>query len=138
VGSRVLFATLKLDKYMGEERGAGTELADGGRIIMGFEEMEIDTPSVTSDLWLAVRTHPEPSARVRHPEGERRIDLALPQSVVRFTTSKGRTDWFRTPLKPGWNEALYRIPAALLEAPRTRVRIEGRYAAYWYGAYQGR
>jgi hypothetical protein len=138
VGTRSLFATLKLDKYLGEGRGAGTELADGGRVIMGFEELEIRSPSQNADLWIVARTHPEPSARLRHPEGDRRIDLSLPQSSVRFTTSRGRTEWFKTSLQPGWNEVAYRLPAALLEGPKTRVRIEGRYAAYWYGIYQTR
>jgi hypothetical protein len=138
VGTRSLFATLKLDKYVGEGRGAGTEIADGGRVIMGFEEFEVGTPAPNTDLWVVVRTHPEPSARLRHPEGERRVDLALPQSSLRFQTSHGRTDWFRTALQPGWNEVAYRLPAALLEPTKTRLRIEGRYAAYWYGFYQAR
>lgn len=138
VSTRSLFATLKLDKYLGEGRGAGTEVADGGRVIMGFEEFEVGTPSPNTDLWVVVRTNPEPSARLRHPEGERRVDLALPQSSLRFQTSRGRTDWFRTSVQPGWNEVAYRLPAALLEPTKTRLRIEGRYAAYWYGFYQAR
>jgi|GEM_PF-1593711 len=136
VGTRRLFAALKLDKYQGAGRGEGTEVADGGRLIMGYEEMEISTPSRTDDLFVVVRTHPEPSARLRHPEGERRLDLALPQSSMRFTTSLGRTEWLRTPLQPGWNEIILRVPAALLESPRTRLRIDGQYAAFWYGFFQ--
>jgi len=138
VSTRRLFATLKVDKYAGEGRGAGAEIADGGRVIMGFEEFDVATPSANTDLWVVIRTHPEPSARVRHPEGERRLDLSLATSTLRLQTSRGRTDWFRTSLQPGWNEVAYRLPAALLEPKATRVRIEGRYAAYWYGFYQSR
>ncbi|MBX7185830.1 MAG: hypothetical protein K1Y01_11865, partial [Vicinamibacteria bacterium] len=138
VGTRSLFAALKLDKYAGEGRGSGLEVADGGRVIMGFEEFDVSTPSPNTDLWIVVRTSPEPSARLRHPEGERRVDLSLPQSALRFQTPRGHTDWFRTALEPGWNEVAYRLPASLLESPRTRVRIEGRYSAYWYGFYQPR
>ena len=138
VSTRSLFATLKLDKYLGEGKGSGVEIADGGRVIMGFEEFEVSTPSMATDLWIVVRTHPEPSARLRHPEGERRADLSLPQSAMRFQTPRGRTDWFRTALQPGWNEVAYRLPAALLGSSKTRVRIEGRYAAYGYAFYQAR
>ena len=136
VGTRSLFATLKLDKYAGEGRGTGTQIADGGRIIMGFEEMEVDTPRGGADLWIVVRTHPEPSARLRHPEGERRVELALPVSTVRFSTPRGRTEWLKTPLEAGWNEISYRIPAGLLTPPKTHLRIDGRYAAYGYWFYQ--
>jgi hypothetical protein len=136
VGTRSLFAALKVDKYTGPGRGEGTEIADGGRLIMGYEEMEVNTPSRTEDLWIVVRTHPEPSVRLRHPEGERRLDLSLPQGAARVTTRLGRTEWFKTPLQPGWNEIAYRIPAALLDTPRTRLRIDGQYAAYWYGFFQ--
>ena len=66
------------------------------------------------------------------------MDLAIPQSSVRFSTSRGRTEWFRTALQPGWNEVAYRVPSTLLEGPKTRVRIDGRYAAYWYGFYEAR
>ena len=136
VGTRSLFAALKLDTYRGLGRGSGRELADGGRIIIGFEEVDVATPSPNADLWIAVRTHPEPSARLRHPEGERRMDLGMPESSLRFSTPLGRTEWFRTPLAAGWNEVAYRLPAALLGRPITRLRIDGRYAAYWYGFYQ--
>lgn len=138
VGTRSLFATLKVDRYLGSGRGSGTEVADGGRLIMGFEEMEVATPRRNADLWIVVRTHPEPSARVRHPDGDRRMDVALPQSLVRFSTPRGRTDWIRKTLEPGWNEIAYRIPQALLDPSTTRLRVEGRYAAYFYQAYQGR
>ncbi len=138
VGTRRLFATLKLDTYLGAGRGAGTELADGGRIIAGFEEMDVATPIQGADLFVVVRTNPDPSARVRHPEGERRLDLALGESGIRFTTPLGRTEWIRTALPPGWSEVAYRIPAALLGQGTTRLHAEGRYASYWYGFFQGK
>ncbi len=138
VGTRVLFATLKVDKYLGEGRGAGVELADGGRIILGFEEMEVATPVPDADLWCVVRTNPEPSARLRHPEGERRLDMTISESGVRFTTRLGGTEWIRTRLPSGWSEVAYRIPAALLSRTRTRLRVEGRYASYWYEFYQAK
>lgn len=136
VGTRSLFATLKIDTYRGTGRGAGTILADGGRIIIGNEEMSFDTPQANSSLWIVVRTNPEPSARLRHPEGERRLDMHIAETVVRFTTSRGRTDWIKTPLVEGWNEVTYRIPANLVTAPSTRLMIEGRYAAYGYHIFQ--
>jgi hypothetical protein len=136
VGTRSLFATLKLDKYLGDERGAGTEVADGGRVIMGFEELELSTPAGNADLWVVARTNPEPSARLRHPEGERRVDIGMPESALRFSTPLGRTEWFRTPLAAGWNEVSYRVPASLLGRPKTRLRIDGRYASYGYAFYQ--
>lgn len=138
VGTRSLFATLKLDRYEGASPGAGTELADSGRLIMGFEEMDLASPRPDADLWIVVRTHPQPSARVRHPEGDQRIDVALKESALRFSTPLGRTDWIRTALEPGWNEIAYRVPFALVTPPTTRLRLEGRYAAYFYRVYQSR
>ncbi len=135
VGVRHLYAALKIDRYQGVLPGSGTEVADGGRIILGHEEMRMATPR-TGDVLLMMRTHGLPSARVRHPAGESRVDLAMAESAVRISTSRGRTEWIRHTLEPGWNEVAYRIPAALVEGPVTRLRIEGRYAAYWYAAFQ--
>jgi hypothetical protein len=66
------------------------------------------------------------------------MDLAMPESALRVGTSKGRTDWFRMPLEPGWNEVAYRIPSALIEGRSTRFRMEGRYAAYAYWVFQAK
>ena len=135
VGTRNLFAALKLDKYQGAGRNTGWDLADGGRVILGSEEFNLATPG-TQDVWLVMRTNDKPSARVRHPSGERRMDIGLAASALRISTSRGRTDWIRVNLEAGWNEAVYRIPAALVEGPVTRLRIEGRYAAYTYWLFQ--
>ncbi len=137
VGTRSLFAALKLDKYEGSGRSAGAELADGGRVILGGEEMTLATP-LSGDLLVVMRTNRSPSARVRHASGERRLDLAMPESVLRMATLKGRTDWMRTTLEPGWNEVIYRVPAALLEGRVTRIRIEGRYAPFAYWVFQAK
>ncbi|MEO8501362.1 MAG: hypothetical protein ABI565_10645 [Vicinamibacteria bacterium] len=137
VGTRSLFAALKLDTYQGSGRNAGTELADSGRVILGEEEMRLATP-FAGDAWLVMRTNASPSARVRHASGERRMDLAMSESALRVQTSKGRTDWMHMALEPGWDEVAYRIPAGLLEGPVTRLRIEGRYAAYSYWVFQTR
>lgn len=135
VGTRSLFAALKVDTYGGSGRGAGTEIADGGRVILGEEELTLATP-YPGDLWLVMRTNPSPSVRVRHPSGERRMDLAMPETALRAGTSKGRTDWMRFSLEPGWNEVVYSLPASLIEGPTTRFRLEGRYAGYSYWLFQ--
>ena len=134
-GTRSLFAALKIDKYPGDQGAAEVEVADGGRVIFGFEEMEVRTPKA-ADVLVGIRTHPEPSARVRHADGDRRLDIGLPQPAIRFSTSRGRTDWMRVSLQPGWNEVALRLPAGLLEGAITRLRIEGRYAAYSYVFFQ--
>ena len=135
VGTRALFGALKMDKYEGSGRNEGLEVADGGRVIFGAETFSIATPG-TGDLFLVMRTHATPSARVRHPSGESRMDLAMPESALRITTSRGRTEWFRVALTPGWNEVVYSVPAGLLDSKVTRLQLEGRYASYWYAAFQ--
>jgi hypothetical protein len=135
-GTRSLFATLKLDTYAKPGPGEGTEMADGGRVILGFEEMDIATPVPNADLWVVVRTNPEPSARLRHPEGERRVEVRMPTAALRFSTAHGQSDWLRHDLQPGWNEVVYQIPARLLGRPVTRLRIDGRYASYGYWFFQ--
>ena len=134
-GPRHLFATLQLDRYLGEGRGSGTELADGGRVILGFEEFDVSTPG-QGDLWLVMRTNPQAAARVRHPEGERRVDMKFERNRVRLTTKLGSTDWLETPLEPGWNEAVYRIPEALLGNTVSRIRVEGRFSSFGYWAFR--
>jgi len=135
VGTRSLFATLKLDKYQGARRGEGVEVADGGRVILGSESMRLATP-YPGDVFLVMRTNGAPEARVRHPSGERRAELSMAESALRIETTKGRTDWMRETLEPGWNEVLYRIPKDLREGSSTEVLIEGRYAAYAYWVFQ--
>ncbi len=135
VGTRNLFAALKLDKYEGTGRNAGTELADGGRVILGTEEMRLATP-YPGDVWLVMRTNASPASRVRHASGESRMDLPMTESALRVATSKGRTEWWRVALEPGWTEVVYRIPAALVEGRTTRFHLEGRYAAYSYWVFQ--
>jgi hypothetical protein len=135
VGTRNLFAALKLDKYEGAGRNSGTELADGGRVILGTEEMRVATP-YAGDVWLVLRTNGRPASRVRHASGESRADLPMTESALRISTSKGRTEWMRMALEPGWAEAVYRVPAALVEGASTRLRVEGRYSAYSYWVFQ--
>lgn len=135
VGTRSLFGALKVDRYDESGVGSGVEIADGGRVIFGGERLTLSTPGA-GDLWIVMRTHGAPSARVRHPAGESRMDFGVAESVVRIATRRGRTEWFRTRLGPGWNEVVHRIPAALLESPVTSLHIEGRYASYWYAAFQ--
>lgn len=135
VGTRSLYGALKIDTYQGAGPGAGAELADGGRVILGSEEWSVQTPG-GGDLWLLMRTHGSPPARVRHVSGESRMELSMPESAMRISTSRGRTEWLRTALEPGWNEVALRIPSELIEPNSTRLRIEGRYASYWYAAFQ--
>jgi hypothetical protein len=137
VGTRSLFATLKLDKYQGPHRGEGTQIADGGRVVLGSEGIQLKTP-YPGDVFLVMRTNGSPEARVRHASGERRAELTMSESALRIQTSKGRTEWLRETLEPGWNEVSYRIPAELREGSSTRVMIEGRYAAYGYWVFQTR
>lgn len=66
------------------------------------------------------------------------MDLTMPESALRVGTSRGRTDWMRMKLEPGWNETVHRLPAALLEGAKTRFLIEGRYAAYSYWVFQAK
>jgi hypothetical protein len=136
-GTRSLYATLKLDKYQGARRGEGVEIADGGRVILGSETMELKTPD-PGDIFLVMRTNGAPEARVRHPSGERRAELALGEGALRIQTSAGRTEWMRATLEPGWSEVVYRVPKELREGSRTTITIEGRYAAYSYWVFQAR
>jgi len=135
VGTRTLFGALKIDKYPGASQLSEPELADGGRVILGYEELRLATPRA-QDLWLVMRSNDSPTARVRHPSGEQRVDITMTTSALRIGTTKGRTDWMKVALKPGWNETVYRIPGTLVEGPVTRFRIEGRYAAYNYWVFQ--
>jgi len=135
VGTRSLFAALTTDRYRGERRGAGLELADGGRLIMGAEEFDLATPG-RGEVWLAMRTHPEPVVRLEHPTERRRVAFALGENRIRFSTRLGSTDWLPTPLEAGWNEIGYRLPENLVEGDSTRVKVEGRFSSFIYWAFR--
>jgi hypothetical protein len=83
-----------------------------------------------------MRTNPQAAARLRHPEGERRVEMKFERNRVRLTTKLGSTDWLETPLEPGWNEAVYRIPEALLGNTVSRIRVEGRFSSFGYWAFR--
>ncbi len=134
-GNRSFFGALKKDTYLGEGRGAGLEVADGGRLIFGAEAFEIATPG-RGDVWIAMRTSPDPSVRVEHPIDRRRIDFGMGENRLRISTALGTTDWFVTPLEAGWNEVVYRLPEALAGSTTTRVRIEGRFSSYAYWVFR--
>ena len=135
VGTRRLFAALKLDTYQGEGRAAGMEIADGGRVIFGSETFDIATPGV-GDVWIVMRTNATPSARIEHPAGEQRSDLSLSANRLRLSTQAGSTGPIATPLEPGWSEVVYRLPGALAGPSVTRVSIEGNYSAYAYWVFR--
>ena len=134
LGTRALFAALKLDRFPASS--GGLEMADGGRLIFGSEEFNVKTPRTDKDLHLVIRMNSTPAARVRHPDGETRTEFSMTEAVLRVKTAKGTGPWLRFRLDAGWNEFRLSVPAAHLNPGVTRLAVEGRYSSYRWVAFQ--
>ena len=85
VGTRRLFATLKLDRYLGRRareraRRSRTEAASSWALRRWRCPLRCETPTCG---WWCAQT-PSPPRELRHPEGERRLELGMPRKRRAF------------------------------------------------------
>jgi hypothetical protein len=110
---------------------SGTELADAGRYIAGFEDFRVRTVP-GKDLVLVVRTAPSVAVNVHRAAGAAQYLLEVPSGEAAVTVDGRPAGRLLLQPRAEWEEVPLRIPASLVTRERTRIRLTGRYAAFHY------
>jgi hypothetical protein len=120
-----------------EDYGArsGARVADAGRAILGGERFEVATVR-GRELVIVMRTAPVVPVVVLRAGATTTQTLHVVESEIAVTADDRPAG--RTRFRPtgGWDEAVIRVPAALVTRDRTRLELSGRYAAYRYWFFQ--
>jgi hypothetical protein len=130
-GALRLWGAVRMDGYP----GGGAPFADGGRAILGSESFRISA-ATGRDLLVVLRTAPAIDANLLQVSGPRRVGLEFPEAVFSIAID-GQTavrETFRT--QAGWNEHAVRIAGNLVQGPRPRLEVSGRYASFQYWFFQ--
>jgi hypothetical protein len=130
LGDLRLHGTARIADYEG-----GPRVADGGRVILGWESFEVRAlPG--RDLLVLMRTAASATANVLRPQESGNFALELPESGVVVTVDGRPAGRFDFAAAPGWDEVALHVPGSLVRRPRSRLELRGRYAAYYYWLYQ--
>jgi hypothetical protein len=130
LGDVRLHGTPRIDQYPD-----GTRVGDAGRVIMGHERFRVRTQP-GRELVLVLRTAGSVYANVVRPHLARPYPLELREEAMEvFVDGQPAGRWAFSP-SPGWDEAVFRVPAALVTRERTTLELRGRYAAFTYWLYQ--
>jgi hypothetical protein len=130
LGNLRLHGTATVDEYAG-----GARVADAGRAILGSESFEV-TAAPGKDLLIVMRTAQVVPVNVLRPGGGRAEPLQFVEWELDVLADERPAAHARFRPAAGWDEAVIVVPGAALTRPRTRVTINGRYAAYRYWFYQ--
>jgi hypothetical protein len=133
-----LAGALRIDEYA--PPGATPPVLDAGRAILGKEAFSVRSTR-GRDLVVVTRTHGEVEARsMRSADGggfgTTGFTILFPEQA--FVVKAEGAPAGRVSFRPrrGWNEHVFRVPAALVGDRRTRLELAGRYAAFYYWFYQ--
>ena len=130
LGNADLGATVRVDSYAG-----GARVADAGRAVLGRETFDVRA-APGRDLVLVLRTAPAVEAAVLRVGAGRVAELTFPEAALAVKVDgRAAADVHGRPAG-GWDEWVVRLPAALIRSERTRLEITGRYASFYYWAYQ--
>jgi hypothetical protein len=133
-GDVLLWGAARVDTYSGS--GSDREsVIDSGRVILGQESFEIPT-SVGKDLVVVMRTVRTAAASVRRASGNSVMTLDLGRPRLRLEADDTAVVDTPIALGPGWNEVVLRIPATAVRTEKTRLRIRGRYASFYFWFFQ--
>jgi hypothetical protein len=132
-GELVLSGSVALDEVA--QPGGARTLADAGRVIFGDESFRVRTRP-GRDLVVVLRTHRTVVARTMRAQGAFAVPLELAQAGIVVRAGGEVVLRLTLPNRPGWNEHVFRVPAASLTGDVTQLRLSGRYAAFHYWFYQ--
>jgi hypothetical protein len=136
LGNVALHGTVRIDSYPSGPSEADTKaVADAGRMILGYESFRVKA-SPGRDLVLVMRTAGSAQVAVRRAAGSGMFELEVPEAGILVTADglpAGRMG-FRP--EPGWNEAVFRIPARLVAGGETTLVLQGRYTSFFYWFFQ--
>jgi hypothetical protein len=136
LGDLVLEGRVRIDSYPPDPSGAAAEVADAGRVILGQQTLRVRSRA-GRDLVVVMRTAGKAEVGVLgsgSASGVHEIELAEASLAV-FADGKdaGR---FRFRPGAGWDDVVFRVPAALVGEGSTELRLQGRYASFYLWFYQ--
>jgi hypothetical protein len=129
-----LWGTARADDYIlpGGER---ERVVDGGRAILG-EESFVVRHAPGRDLVLVLRTAASVHAGSPRSSGPITLSLDFSEAVLSVDAGGRRIAGTAFSPRPGWDEVVVRLPGSALAGERTRLRVRGRYAAFFYWFFQ--
>lgn len=130
LGDLRLNGTARVADYPG-----GPRVADAGRAIVGWERFTVRTQP-QRELVIVLRTAPVVEAAVFRAEGAQVFGLDLPVSAADISLDGRPVGRATFSPRPGWDEIVVRVPAALVTREGSRLELKGRYAAFRYWFYQ--
>lgn len=130
LGNASLGATVRVEAYARGER-----VADAGRAVLGSEAFEVRTVP-GRELVVVLRTAPAVDAAVLRVGAGGIAGLSFPEAGVAVKVDGQPAGAFRLEPAAGWDEWILRLPGSLVRAERTRLELAGRYASFYYWAYQ--
>jgi hypothetical protein len=134
LGAIPLHGTARIDAYPMAD-GSTRVVADGGRAILGAEWFEVRATR-GRDLVVVMRTAPWVAANTMRAAGVGQIRIDIPEATIRVETEGRIAARLTFQPSPGWHEQVFRLPGAFLGAERTRLRLSGRFASFYYWFYQ--
>ncbi|HVR72205.1 MAG TPA: hypothetical protein VMT87_15280 [Vicinamibacteria bacterium] len=130
LGRAALGATVRVESY-----ATGARVADTGRAVLGSEAFDVRT-TPGRDLVLVLRTAPALEATVLRLGAGSVVELDFPEAALAVKADGRPAGDVRRRPAAGWDEWVLRLPGSLLRSERTRLEIAGRYASFYYWAYQ--
>jgi hypothetical protein len=132
LGDLNLAGTVRVDSYPGPP---AERVMDAGRAILGHESFTLRAAR-GRDLVLVMRTAASVNANVYRASGNGSYGLELAEAGLTIEAEGQSAGRFAFRPRPGWDEQVLRIPGSLLGEGRTRLRLSGRYASFFYWAFQ--
>lgn len=133
IGSLRLHGTARIEDYALPE--GAVRVADAGRAILGSERFRVKTRR-GRDLVVILRTAASVAGRLLRPSGATTLELDVASASLAVWIGGARVAEATLRPRPGWDEALVRVPASALADGETTLRISGRYASFQYWFYQ--
>jgi len=134
LGNVALFGTVRIDTYPPAADTPEEKVADAGRVIFGFEEFDVRTRP-GRELLVVMRTAGSAQAGAMGvASGVHELEVPEAGFVV-TANGKPAGQVIHRPA-PGWNELSFRVPAALVTADKTRLRLRGRYVSHQFWFFQ--
>jgi hypothetical protein len=136
LGNVALHGTVRIDTYASEPGETPPPVvADAGRMILGQESFRVKA-SPGRDLVLVMRTAGSAEVAVWRAAGPGMFELEVPEAGILVTVGGQAAGRMGFRPEVGWNEAVFRVPARLLQEGTTHFLLQGRYTSYFYWFFQ--
>jgi hypothetical protein len=130
MGNAALGATVRVEPY-----ATGERVADAGRAVLGQESFDLRAQP-GQDLVLVLRTAPAMEAAVLRLGATSVVELGFAEAALVVKVDGQPAGELRRRPAAGWDEWVLRLPGSLVRGERVRLEIAGRYASFYYWAYQ--